>query len=60
MGGAYWFVVSLIGWKLEGFIVFTDGEQGKTAISGLLFSSAFILYGAMELIKLIYDYKSKG
>ena len=60
VGGVYWFVVSLIGWKQEGFIVFTDGEQGKTAISGLLFSLTFMLYGAMELIKLMYDYESKG
>jgi len=57
--GAYWFVDSAPGWYQGGFAVFTSGEKGKDAFSGLLFSVLFMLYGAWELFRLIRNHREK-
>ena len=56
--GAYWFIASAQGWYQEGFPVLTSGEKGKDSFSGILFSVAFMLYGAWEIFRLVRENKT--
>jgi len=56
--GAYWFAASAQGWYQAGFPVLTSGEKGKDAFSGLLFSVAFMAYGAWEIYRLVKEDKT--
>jgi hypothetical protein len=56
--GAYWFIVSAQGWYQGGFQVFTSGEKGKDSLSGILFSVAFMLFGAWEILRLVKNRKT--
>ena len=58
VAGLYWFLVSAQAWSQEGFAVITEGDKGKTAFSGLLFSSIFMLYGIWDLYMLSRDNRS--
>lgn len=58
LGGAYWFIISVQGWYQGGFPVLTSGEKGKDSFSGVLFSVAFMLYGAWEIFRLVKENKT--
>ena len=56
--GLYWFFLSALAWSQEGFVIITDGDKGKTAISGLIFSITFVLYGIWEMYNLANENKT--
>ena len=56
--GLYGFFLSALAWSQEGFVIITDGDKGKTAISGLIFSITFVLYGIWEMYNLANENKT--
>jgi len=56
--GAYWFIISAQGWYEGGYPVLTSGEKGKDPFSGVIFSVAFMLYGAWEIFRLVKENKT--